>query len=235
MVLTYKLEHSKTGVEDPSSVAVSFVPPLFGYEEVKPRLMQMKSEAEEALGMVSYSSFLLQEDAFHELILLFQIKTPALKTYTFPSAAFPTFLTYLALALLTVAPYTAHKTLFTAGTVPPFLREYGPTINDLFLQISWLRRTVYFTPLFAQVMWTIVGMLHVLEATFVAYKCRRHSTGFGLGVSPRSSVPTSSPTLTLCTSQLLWTITVLICGYPSLMTFRGLLQNARIQSISKHQ
>ena len=33
-------------------VRVVFDPPLAGYEEVKPRLMNMKADAEEALGMV---------------------------------------------------------------------------------------------------------------------------------------------------------------------------------------
>lgn len=32
---------------------IAFEPPLSGYEEVKPRLLEMKVNAEEALGMVS--------------------------------------------------------------------------------------------------------------------------------------------------------------------------------------
>ena len=35
-----------------SLVRVNFDPPLSGYEEVKPRLLSMKANAEEALGMV---------------------------------------------------------------------------------------------------------------------------------------------------------------------------------------
>jgi hypothetical protein len=35
------------------SVVVPFDPPLAGYEEVKPRLLAMKVDAEDALGMVS--------------------------------------------------------------------------------------------------------------------------------------------------------------------------------------
>ena len=34
------------------SVRIKFEPSLSGYEEVKPRLLSMKAEAEEALGMV---------------------------------------------------------------------------------------------------------------------------------------------------------------------------------------
>ena len=35
-------------------VRIPFDPPLLGYEEVKPRLMSMKVDAEEALGMVRF-------------------------------------------------------------------------------------------------------------------------------------------------------------------------------------
>lgn len=34
-------------------VTIPFNPPLLGYEEVKPRLIQMKLEAEEGIGMAS--------------------------------------------------------------------------------------------------------------------------------------------------------------------------------------
>ena len=34
------------------SIRIEFKPPLSGYEEVKPRLLSMKADAEEALGMV---------------------------------------------------------------------------------------------------------------------------------------------------------------------------------------
>jgi hypothetical protein len=35
------------------TVRIEFEPPLSGYEEVKPRLLSMKADAEEALGMVT--------------------------------------------------------------------------------------------------------------------------------------------------------------------------------------
>lgn len=34
-------------------VSIPFNPPLLGYEEVKPRLIQMKIQAEEGIGMAS--------------------------------------------------------------------------------------------------------------------------------------------------------------------------------------
>ena len=48
MTLTYE---AKTGGAE-KEVRVQFDPPLSGYEEVKPRLISMKVDAEEALGMV---------------------------------------------------------------------------------------------------------------------------------------------------------------------------------------
>lgn len=48
MTLTYQTK----GSTETKEVRVVFDPPLAGYEEVKPRLMNMKGEAEEELGMV---------------------------------------------------------------------------------------------------------------------------------------------------------------------------------------
>jgi hypothetical protein len=52
MDLSYQLKN------DPKwrDISVEFDPPLSGYEEVKPRLIQMKVDAEERLGMVSILS-----------------------------------------------------------------------------------------------------------------------------------------------------------------------------------
>jgi len=46
MTLTYATKKDPNG-----TVRVPFDPPLSGYEEVKPRLLQMKVDAEDALGM----------------------------------------------------------------------------------------------------------------------------------------------------------------------------------------
>jgi hypothetical protein len=48
MTLTYSVK----GTKEKKIVRVPFDPPLSGYEEVKPRLLGMKAEAQEALGMV---------------------------------------------------------------------------------------------------------------------------------------------------------------------------------------
>lgn len=49
MNLAYSLKSGGVG-----SVHVKFDPPLAGYEEVKPRLLAMKADAQEALGMVRF-------------------------------------------------------------------------------------------------------------------------------------------------------------------------------------
>lgn len=47
MTLAYELASGGNG-----QVKVSFQPPLAGYDEVKPRLLAMKADAQEGLGMV---------------------------------------------------------------------------------------------------------------------------------------------------------------------------------------
>lgn len=54
MDLEYK---TKDSPNSPQVVRVEFDPPLLGYEEVKPRLLGMKADADEALGIVRETSF----------------------------------------------------------------------------------------------------------------------------------------------------------------------------------
>jgi hypothetical protein len=41
------------------NVRIEFDPPLLGYEEVKPRLLGMKADADEALGIVREQNLIL--------------------------------------------------------------------------------------------------------------------------------------------------------------------------------
>lgn len=50
------LSYQKNGQGKWNKISVKFEPPLSGYNEVKPRLLQMKADAEEALGMASFTS-----------------------------------------------------------------------------------------------------------------------------------------------------------------------------------
>lgn len=52
MTLTYSVK----GSSDKKQAVIPFDPPLLGYEEVKPRLLEMKVNAEVALGMESHGS-----------------------------------------------------------------------------------------------------------------------------------------------------------------------------------
>lgn len=61
MNLSYQTSESPKWNE----ISVEFDPPLSGYEEVKPRLMQMKADAEEGLGMVSCPSKLREDGLTH--------------------------------------------------------------------------------------------------------------------------------------------------------------------------
>lgn len=47
------LSYVAKGSDAQHEIRVPFDPPLLGYEEVKPRLLAMKTDAEEALGLVS--------------------------------------------------------------------------------------------------------------------------------------------------------------------------------------
>lgn len=49
------LSYVTKGSNSLSEIKIPFDPPLLGYEEVKPRLLAMKVDAEEALGIVSFS------------------------------------------------------------------------------------------------------------------------------------------------------------------------------------
>lgn len=48
MTLAYKIK----GSDAKKQVVVPIVPPLSGYDDVKPRLLEMKAKAQEGLGMV---------------------------------------------------------------------------------------------------------------------------------------------------------------------------------------
>ena len=63
MDLEYKMKDatllkSSNSTSKPQVVRVEFDPPLLGYEEVKPRLLGMKVDADEALGTVRPKYFI---------------------------------------------------------------------------------------------------------------------------------------------------------------------------------
>ncbi|KDQ52499.1 hypothetical protein JAAARDRAFT_138539 [Jaapia argillacea MUCL 33604] len=106
MTLSYTTSSAKGKSKDNElTVTVPFDPPLAGYEEVKPRLLAMKVDAEEALGMS---------------------KSPTLTSFTFPPTAYQTFSAVLSLVYVTFAPPpspTDSPALSTLLTPASLLRE----------------------------------------------------------------------------------------------------------------
>jgi len=81
---------SVKGAKEKKMVRVPLDPPLLGYEEVKPRLLAMKAEAQEGLGM---------------------IKAPQITSIRFPSTSMFSIAFYLTLLYLTY-PNISTSTLF---------------------------------------------------------------------------------------------------------------------------
>ncbi|KAF8590393.1 hypothetical protein K439DRAFT_1627900 [Ramaria rubella] len=80
MSLSYVLK----GSEVKQQVTVSFDPPLSGYEEVKPRLLGMKINAEEALGMIKRPQITKFELPRDFMITTFMISCLIFVTFSAP-------------------------------------------------------------------------------------------------------------------------------------------------------
>jgi hypothetical protein len=92
MTLSCKLKNGKT-----KEVRVPIDPPMTGYDDVKPRLLEMKAIAQEGLGM---------------------IKTPKITTFNFPPSALQVpFILYPILAYFAYAPVNDSSLLY----LPPRL------------------------------------------------------------------------------------------------------------------
>ena len=50
--------NTKDSPNRPQTVHIEFDPPLLGYDEVKPRLLGMKADADEVLGIVREQNFI---------------------------------------------------------------------------------------------------------------------------------------------------------------------------------
>ncbi|CAG8623886.1 2810_t:CDS:2, partial [Acaulospora colombiana] len=100
------LSYQVKGSEEWKSVSVEFDPPLSGYEAVKPRLMQMKADAEEGLGMA---------------------KAPPLTTFSLKPGSFRALPVLFILAVFSLAPY--HERVITKEEVPPLLYPLLPHAN----------------------------------------------------------------------------------------------------------
>lgn len=151
MDLTYT---TKSG--ENKQVRVVFDPPLAGYEEVKPRLMNMKADAEEALGMVRH----LHVDT-HAILLIHptQTKAPQIDTYRLPPNAWKTAIPVIALVYTTFSPLPSSPSYGTAFALAEAIRNALP---------SWGLASC----------WYLLFTLHGLECLYMMSLCRKHQTPF---------------------------------------------------------
>jgi len=105
MTLTYSIKNTK----ETKVVQVPFDPPLSGYEEVKPRLLGMKAEAQEGLGM---------------------IKTPQITDFRLPTQSAVTCVCCVVLLYITF-PYISPSPLFTPA------RIIHASLGGLSMKLVW--------------------------------------------------------------------------------------------------
>lgn len=86
-------------------------------------------------------------------------------------------------------------------------------------------------PFILKASWAILIGAHTLEAVYTAALCRRHQTGFGLGVSP--SITKVKMLLTHVGLQAKYVLTTLAWGFAGWKELRRLIQAERINSIMK--
>ncbi|KAG9033154.1 hypothetical protein FRB95_000496 [Tulasnella sp. JGI-2019a] len=158
------LSYTVKGSDVESTVRIPFDPPLMGFEEVKPRLMSMKVDAEVDLGMA---------------------KNPIIARFEIP---FMQVLPVLILEMLLV--WTTYSKSLGAQSLRQFV---GPQI----IKSSWIFMVV----------------MHVSESCYVLYLCTKHQTPFA--------------------SKFLWWFSAILLGYPFIFRYRGLVKEARIDSIMK--
>lgn len=154
------LSYQVKGSEEWKSVSVEFDPPLSGYEEVKPRLMQMKADAEEQLGMA---------------------KTPPLTTFSLKPGSFRAVPVLFILAVFSLAPY--HQRIITKEEVPPFLYPLLPHANTALHFLTSVRRGLPFTPTTAHVLWTTIAVIHIAFALLVGLFSYQRRASLNIAVS----------------------------------------------------
>ena len=177
MVLSYQTSESSKWTE----VSVEFDPPLSGYEEVKPRLMQMKVDAEEGLGMVSRASTI----SLTIQLISQQAKSPRLSTFELKLSTFRALPFLVILLVLTVAPYQEHT--FIKEKFPSPIQSAVPALNLTSQTLTHVRQALPFTPNTAIVLWSTIGIIHTSFALLVGFFSYQRRTGFKIGV--RSLVP----------------------------------------------
>ncbi|KAG2125414.1 hypothetical protein DEU56DRAFT_825542 [Suillus clintonianus] len=142
MTLVYKLKSGQS-----NTIRVSFDPPLSGYEEVKPRLLSMKAEAQEGLGM---------------------LKAPQLTTFRLPGA------TAIAGAVLTLSVYFYFISPPSLGTT---VLSIPVSTMDTFFSPAHAFRNATGLGLSFRTAGAIIGAIHAVESLYTWSLCRQYVKG----------------------------------------------------------
>lgn len=159
MDLTYTTKSGGSKKE----IRVPFNPPLAGYDEVKGRLLQMKVDAEDALGMVRR----LSDPLFFYPHAYRQAKHPVIDDFIFPSDAWKTGILIATLAYTTFAP-----------------EPNSPVSNLVFLPAMLIRDVLPAWVLTA--CWMFLAVCHTSECIYTYSLCKRHQIPFVPAVSALS-------------------------------------------------
>jgi hypothetical protein len=185
MDLEYKMKGSPASIK-PQVVRVDFDPALLGYEEVKPRLLGMKADADEALGTVRenpYIRFQVASPTTHSsspfpkktVSTTSQVKAPQITHFELP------FQIWITTSLLLLLIY--------ATSMPP----------DSHGKFWWLARTLrpgIFPDWTIRPLWWFVYVAHSVEGFYAVSLARKHHMPWHIAVSvPPRHLP-AQPRLT---------------------------------------
>lgn len=151
MTLTCTLKNGSKKV-----VLVPIDPPLAGYDDVKPRLLEMKAISQEGLGMVLNSRL-----SGLWLTAVFQLKSPEIKTFHLPPSGIGA-----AVVLNTLIPYAAFS---PSDDSSPF-----------FIPAQFLHS--YVSPKTWKIALALMVGIHMLEGLYTLSLCRKHRASFRVTV-----------------------------------------------------
>jgi hypothetical protein len=185
MDLEYKMKDALRSIK-PQVVRVEFDPPLLGYEEVKPRLLGMKADADEQLGTVrpnnpppkslpQLNQKLASPSARHNIrIIIFclclQVKAPQITHFELPFQIWTT----ASLILLLI---------YTSSAPPP---DSSADSSHHVTKFWWLARTLVpgiFPKWILPPIWAFTFIVHGGEGVYMATLVRKHHMPWHIAVS----------------------------------------------------
>lgn len=174
MDLEYKIKDSAA---KPQVVRVPFDPPLAGHEEVKPRLLGMKADADEALGTVC--------DPFRFSLLPPDALLPHLVAASTAFRAVSTSRLHKQVKAPQIAHFEVPFQIWTTGSLLLLLIYTTAVPEHTTSDFWWLARTLRyhtFPAAFFTAVWVIVGVIHVSEGVYAATLARKHRMPWHIGV-----------------------------------------------------